>query len=74
MVLKHVRKKKKSNCFAYLTLTTLTSVSGSTECSEEVLVTAEDITFFSDTGEGHYFSFASSFISRFLVNSGHFSS
>ena len=68
MVLKHVRKKKKSNCLAYfITLccfTTLTSVSTSTECSDEDFVMEE--IFFSDTGDGH-FSFYSDLMSLFLI-------
>lgn len=61
MVLKQVLRKKKSNCLACFTLwTTLTSVS--TECSDD-LVTLE--TTFSETGEGHCFSF--SFISLFFI-------
>ena len=68
IVLKHVLKKKKSNCFAcFITLcglTTLTSVSTSTEFSEDDFVT-EDMTF-SETGDGH-FSFSINFKSLFLV-------
>lgn len=68
IVLKHVRKKKKSNYFACFVLTTLTSVSTSTECSEDDLVTTED-TFFSDTGDGQCYSFLSScFSSLFLFD------
>lgn len=76
MVLKHVRKKKKSNylaCFiTFPVLTTLTSVSTSTECSDDDFVTEE--MFFSETGDGHYFSLISIFKSLFLVNSYYLSS
>lgn len=70
MVLKHVLRKKKSNCFAYF-FTTLTSVSTSTEFSEEDLVTEDTFPFFSLNGEGHSFSslfisFNSCLISLFL--------
>jgi len=70
MVLKHVLRKKKSNYLACFTtlwgFTMLTSVSTSTEFSDDDFVTDDAI--FSDTGDGHFsISFWSNLISRFLV-------
>ena len=69
MVLKQVLRKKKSNYLAYFItlcyLTMLTSVSTSTEFSDDDFVT-EDMTF-SETGDGILHSFSSNFKSLFLL-------